>query len=246
MLETIFNDVGNIFEGVFLNGDWIALAIAFGSVLVASLIMRRGTQIGSMTLLALVLFVIGGYLRGVFRGMAPADSAGANRAVRLDVDRHGLGAPIVCLQANLSSPCRLLPWFWIVLRRTGKIKVPVLGFRHDETPMSGCDVRIIVFYCRRVIDLALLEARIAVVLYLEYGVMLLPAFSTEMCSEQQFIRIVGVKLLAVERHRALSRSIQGRVEPPRARNQLMQPESKQGFILTIDDAALALGRAERK
>ncbi|MCK5746401.1 MAG: hypothetical protein KAH44_09300 [Oricola sp.] len=81
MLETIFNDVGNIFEGVFLNGDWIALAIAFGSVLVASLIMRRGTQIGSMTLLALVLFVIGGYLRGVFRGMAPADSAGANRAV---------------------------------------------------------------------------------------------------------------------------------------------------------------------
>lgn len=75
MLETIFNDVGNIFEGVFLSGDWIALAIAFGSVLVASLIMRRGTQIGSMTLLALVLFVIGGYLRGLFRGPAAEPSA---------------------------------------------------------------------------------------------------------------------------------------------------------------------------
>ena len=37
----------------------IALAIAFGSVLVASLLMRRGTQIGSMTLFALVLFALG-------------------------------------------------------------------------------------------------------------------------------------------------------------------------------------------
>ncbi len=66
MLETIFSDVLATLRSTFLGGDWIALAIAFGSVGVAALMMRRGTQIGSMTLLALVLFAIGGYLRSVF------------------------------------------------------------------------------------------------------------------------------------------------------------------------------------
>ena len=84
MLETIINDVINIFEGVFLSGDLIALVIAFGSVLVAVMLMRRSTQIGSMTLLGLLLFVIGGFLRGVFRGPVPEDKAAVattNRAV---------------------------------------------------------------------------------------------------------------------------------------------------------------------
>ncbi|WP_425410793.1 hypothetical protein [Hyphococcus sp.] len=84
MLETIVNDVVNIFEGVFLSGDVVALLIAFGSVIVATLMMQRSTQIGSMTLLGLVLFVIGGYLRGVFRGPVPEETAAsttANRAV---------------------------------------------------------------------------------------------------------------------------------------------------------------------
>lgn len=80
MLETMINDVAGIFRSTFLNGDMIALAIAFGSVLVASVVMRRGTQIGSMTLLALVLFAIGGYLRGYFRG-SPPDATYGDRAV---------------------------------------------------------------------------------------------------------------------------------------------------------------------
>ena len=80
MLETVINDVTGIFRATFLNGDMIALVIAFGSVLVASLLMRRGTQIGSMTLRALVLFAIGGFLRGYFRGAAPEATYG-DRAV---------------------------------------------------------------------------------------------------------------------------------------------------------------------
>ena len=64
MLETVINDVAGIFRTTFLNGDMIALAIAFGSVLVASLVMRRGTQI----------------LRGYFRGAAPQATYG-DRAV---------------------------------------------------------------------------------------------------------------------------------------------------------------------
>ncbi|MEM9619827.1 MAG: hypothetical protein AAFX54_04570 [Pseudomonadota bacterium] len=71
MLEMILNDVLSIIRGTFLNGDWISILIAVGSVLIAALVMRRGTQIGSMTLLALTLFVIGGYLRGVFAGPTP-------------------------------------------------------------------------------------------------------------------------------------------------------------------------------
>lgn len=81
MLETIINQAVDIFKDTFLTGDWIALVIAFGSVLVASLMMRRGGQIGSMTLLALVLFAVGGYLRGFFRG-APTDGVSeGDRAV---------------------------------------------------------------------------------------------------------------------------------------------------------------------
>ena len=49
--------------------------------LVASLIMRRGTQIGSMTLLALVLFALGGFLRGYFRGAPAAEATYGDRAV---------------------------------------------------------------------------------------------------------------------------------------------------------------------
>ena len=80
MLETIINDVAGIFRATFLNGDMLALVIAFGSVLVASLLMRRGTQIGSMPLLALVLFALGGFLRGYFRGPSPEATYG-DRAV---------------------------------------------------------------------------------------------------------------------------------------------------------------------
>lgn len=68
MLETIFNDVANIIDATFLNGDWLALGIAFGSVLIASLLMSRGGQAAQMTLVALVLFAIGGLLRGYLRG----------------------------------------------------------------------------------------------------------------------------------------------------------------------------------
>ncbi|MEX6633020.1 hypothetical protein [Hyphococcus lacteus] len=81
MLETVINDVTGIFRSTFMSGDWIALMIAFGSVLVASIMMRRGTQIGSMTLLALVVFAIGGYLRGYFRGTPVETATYGDRAV---------------------------------------------------------------------------------------------------------------------------------------------------------------------
>ena len=75
MLEMILNDVLAIMRSTFLGSDWIALVIAFGSVAIAALVMRRGTQIGSMTLLALTLFVIGGFFRGIFAGPTPEGGA---------------------------------------------------------------------------------------------------------------------------------------------------------------------------
>ena len=74
MIETIVNDVSGILRATFLTNDWIALVIAFGSVLVGALLMQRSTQIGSMTILALVVFVLGGFLRGVFSGSGAAAS----------------------------------------------------------------------------------------------------------------------------------------------------------------------------
>lgn len=81
MLESIIDQAVGTFRTTFLNGDWIALVIAFGSVLLASLLMRRGGQIGSMTLLALVLFALGGYLRGYFGGAASNGVSEGSRAV---------------------------------------------------------------------------------------------------------------------------------------------------------------------
>ncbi len=73
MLEAILNDVIGIFKATFMGGDLIGLTIAAGSIVIAALVMQRGTQIGSMTLLALVLFAFGGFIRGIMRGPVASD-----------------------------------------------------------------------------------------------------------------------------------------------------------------------------
>ncbi len=72
MISDILADVSGTIKATFLGGDLIGLMIAFGAVLIASLLMRRSGQIGSMTLLALVLFALGGVLRNFFRA-APGE-----------------------------------------------------------------------------------------------------------------------------------------------------------------------------
>lgn len=73
MLTAILNDVIGIFKATFMHADLIGLAIAAGAVVVAAMVMQRGSQIGSMTLLSLALFALGGFVRGVMRGPAQAD-----------------------------------------------------------------------------------------------------------------------------------------------------------------------------
>jgi hypothetical protein len=73
MIETILSDVIGVLKSTFMGGDLIGIGIAVGSVIIAAFIMQRGTQIGSMTLMALALFAFGGFLRGVMRGPVAAD-----------------------------------------------------------------------------------------------------------------------------------------------------------------------------
>ena len=73
MFNTIINDVISVLKTTFMGGDLISIIIAAGSVVIAAFIMQRGTQIGSMTLLALVLFAFGGFVRGVMRGPIASD-----------------------------------------------------------------------------------------------------------------------------------------------------------------------------
>ncbi|MEM9495667.1 MAG: hypothetical protein AAGA09_06650 [Pseudomonadota bacterium] len=80
MLDAILRDVGSVFRATFLSGDLTAIAIAAGAVLIAAAMMRRTTQIGSMTLLSLVIFAIGGYVRGYLGGAATTSDAVAGRA----------------------------------------------------------------------------------------------------------------------------------------------------------------------
>jgi hypothetical protein len=80
MLEAIFSDVMAIFRATFLSGDLIGLGIAAAAILVASLAMSRGTQVGSMTLLALTLFALGGFARGFLKsGSAEAPGGAVSR-----------------------------------------------------------------------------------------------------------------------------------------------------------------------
>ncbi|MBI1366273.1 MAG: hypothetical protein GC153_10020 [Alphaproteobacteria bacterium] len=82
-MQAMINDVVEILRHTFLTGDWLALVIALGSVLVAALLMQRSGQIASMTVLALVLFAAGGFMRGYFGPHPDAASEGARAVSQL-------------------------------------------------------------------------------------------------------------------------------------------------------------------
>lgn len=78
MLQMMASDVLGILQRVFLNGDWVSLAIAFGSVLAAAFVMRRAGQIGGMTLLALAVFALANIVRSVVAAPTPTPGATAS------------------------------------------------------------------------------------------------------------------------------------------------------------------------
>ncbi|MEM8937463.1 MAG: hypothetical protein AAGC77_13775 [Pseudomonadota bacterium] len=86
-MQQFLDEVIGVIRATFMSGDVIAILIAMGAVLIAALATRRSTQIGSTTLLALVLFVVGGYLRGVLTrgpGQSDADVTGGRLVGQLN------------------------------------------------------------------------------------------------------------------------------------------------------------------
>lgn len=60
------NDTIAIVQSTFMSGDLTALGVAVVSVLIAVGVMQRGTQIGSITILALLIFAVGCIARGFY------------------------------------------------------------------------------------------------------------------------------------------------------------------------------------
>ena len=97
MIEAIFNDVVHAFRASFLSSDWRTIAIALGAAVIASFLMNRRGQIGSVTLLGLLLFAAGGILRGLFTPRGEGVSFG-ERAIALV---QGGMAQLLEMQAGL-------------------------------------------------------------------------------------------------------------------------------------------------
>ena len=81
MLQALWGDVTGIFQSVFLQGDLISLAIAFGSVVIAALMMQRAGQLVTTTLTAVFLFFAASFVRTLFSAPATGGGSVGGRAV---------------------------------------------------------------------------------------------------------------------------------------------------------------------
>lgn len=95
MLDALLNDIVGIIRATFLGGEWLSLAIAFGAVLLAALVMQRPSQIGTMTVLALVLFILGNFINTAITGGATAPVGS-----RLASEAQSLWAQFLSLQVR--------------------------------------------------------------------------------------------------------------------------------------------------
>lgn len=84
MLQTLMEDTINIAQNTFMTGDLTALGVAIISVLIAAGIMQRGTQIGSATLLALLIFAAGCIGRGFYLASQATNGASTDIVGRLE------------------------------------------------------------------------------------------------------------------------------------------------------------------
>ena len=67
-MTELLSEISGAIRSIFLSGNHVSLLIAFGAVLIAAFAMRRSTQIGAMTLFALVLFAVGTFFVGLVGG----------------------------------------------------------------------------------------------------------------------------------------------------------------------------------
>ena len=87
-MQDLLNEITSALRAVFLGGDHVSLVIALAAVLIAAFAMRRSTQIGAMTLFALLLFAGGTFFAGLVTG-APKGATLSQWGARFVAELNG-------------------------------------------------------------------------------------------------------------------------------------------------------------
>ena len=77
MLEQVINDVVGAFSNVFMTGDWMTVAIAVGSVVIAAFMTQRAGQAFHMTFTALAFYAVANYIRDALTWPTSAQAGNA-------------------------------------------------------------------------------------------------------------------------------------------------------------------------
>lgn len=74
-MHDFLSEISGAIRSIFFGGNHVTLIVAFGAVLIAAFAMRRSSQIGAMTLFALVLFAVGTFATGLVGGAPKGSTA---------------------------------------------------------------------------------------------------------------------------------------------------------------------------
>ena len=146
-----------------------------------------------------------------------------------------LQAPVAVLR--LFQPC-----FRVVVVIALEAEFRVVGFGHQEAPLGA--FILLVRLDRNVINFPLLEILVRVAASQRDRVKFLTAIPTEMNRVQTLSFAVRVEYLPRARHVALAFGTKGRIQAPRAGDELMELEGEQWFAVSIGHTAQVLRRTE--
>lgn len=140
MLETLIDAVVGALRATFLTADRVTLVIALAAILVAVSAMKRSTQIGSVTLLALLLYVVGKYAYGVI-ARAPADGDAvaltAGSRARMLVSQGWADLNAMSAITALAYFLAFMLVIWIVFALRSMVSFSPSGHAHSSAGSGG-------------------------------------------------------------------------------------------------------------
>ena len=166
------------------------------------------------------------------------------RAVRMHRQQFRAAPPIGGFQPRLAGSGLLQPGVGVILVAAREVELTVDRLRHEKAPATAGPVGIIVLVQRHVVDLALLKARGAIGVAQCDRVMLLPAVAAEVGSKESVLGMIGVENLSVEGEGAVTRIVDGGIQPARARDELVELEGEERLVEPICDASILLPQTE--
>ena len=140
MLETMIDAIVSAWRATFLGGDRVSLVIAMVAILVAVSAMKRSTQIGSVTILALLLYVAGKYAYAVFARAPVVDddaplSPGARAASLVNQGWADLSA--MSATTALAYFLAFMLVIWIVFALRSMVSFSPSGHAHSSAGHGG-------------------------------------------------------------------------------------------------------------